>query len=105
CPEDREVRIQFEGTMQPAARGRPVAEAALDHPAVEVLERIARPEPEGALREAQRLSAAAVPRERPSQDVVAVDRRPVGASGSGEGERMSRPDAVIDVEEGRLEVR
>jgi len=54
-----------------------VADAALDHSAVEELERIERPELEGALRVAQRLAAVPGPLERPSEDVVPVDRRPL----------------------------
>src|SRR5205823_10691539 len=66
-PQDREARVEVERTTEPGPGLRSVAEATLDHPPVEVLERIARPEPKGALREAQRLSAVAGPRERPSQ--------------------------------------
>ena len=64
-----------------------MAEAALDHPAVEELERVARPEPERALRVAPRLAAAAVPLERPREDVVAVDRRPLALREARERER------------------
>ena len=75
------------------APAAPVAEAALDHPAMEDLERVERPEPKRALRVAQRLAAVPVPLERPSQDVVAVDRRPLAlraarASASEAGSRI-----------------
>src|SRR5947208_11321048 len=99
------MRVEVERTTEPEPRLRSMAEAPLDHPAVEVLERIARPEPEGALREAQRLSAVAGPRERPSQYVVAVDRRPVGPRRTRQRKRVLSPNAVVDVEESRLQVR
>src|SRR5205807_6925656 len=89
----------------PEARLRVVFEAAFDHAAVEVLGRVTRPEPEGALREAQRLTAVAGPRERPSQDVVTVDRGPVAAREPGERERVREAHAVVDVEERGLQVR
>src|SRR2546421_9712933 len=104
CPEQREVRVQVERATQPETTLRVVAEAALDHAAVELLERVARPEPESALREAQRLTAVAGPRERPSQDVVTVDRRPLAMREPREGEHARAADAVVDVEEGGLEV-
>ena len=90
---------------EPEASLRIVAEAALDHAAVELLGRVARPEPEGALREAQRLTAVAGPRERPSQDVVTVDRGPVAAREPGESKRVREANAVVDVEERGLEIR
>ena len=82
----------------------PVAEAALDHPAVEELERVARPEPQRAPGVAQRLAAAAVSLERPREDVVAVDRRPLPLRAARERERGRQADAVVDVEERGLEV-
>ncbi len=58
-----------------------------------------------ALREyAERLRTAAVARERPREHVVPVDRRPLGVGQAGAGERMPKADAVIDLEEGDLEV-
>ena len=81
-----------------------MAEAALDHPAVEELERILRPEPERLLRVAERLVATAVPRERPGEDVVAVDRRPLGVADPGQRERVLQADPVVDVEERDLEI-
>ena len=98
------MRVQREGAPEPGLRLRAAAEAALDHPAVEDLERVERPEPEGALRVAQRLTAVAVPLERPSQDVVAVDRRALALREPRERERRLKPDAVVDVEERGLEV-
>src|SRR4051794_18390763 len=93
-PENREVRVQPQSPAEPAALPGAIAEAAFDHPAVEELERIERPEPEGALRVAQRLTAVPGPLERPSQDVVAVDRRPLPPGKSCEGERRLKLDAV-----------
>src|SRR5204862_3637743 len=81
-----------------------MAEAALDHAAVEVLERIERPKLEGALGEAQRLTAVPGPLERPSQDVVPVDGGPLALGKACEGERDVQPDAVVNVEERRLQV-
>src|SRR5215212_7500431 len=103
-PENREVRVQTQGPPEPRALRRAMAEAAFDHPAVEELERIERPEPEGALRVAQRLTAVPGPLERPSQDVVAVDRRPLLPSEARERERRVKPDTVIDVEKRGLEI-
>ena len=103
-PEHREVRVQRERAPEPGARGAGVAEAALDHPAVEELERVLRAEPQRAPRVAERLGAAAVPRERPAEHVVAVDRGPVVLADPGQGERVLRRDAVVDVEERDLEV-
>src|SRR5947209_384884 len=74
CPEHREVWVEVERAPAPTLRLCAVAEATLDHPAVEELGCVERAEPERALREPQRLIAAAVPRERPGQHVVTVDR-------------------------------
>src|SRR5947208_699185 len=103
-PENREVRIQAQSPAEPGALRRAMAQAALDHPAVEELERIERSEPEGALRVAQRLTAVPGPLERPSQDVVAVDRRPLPPCEARECERRVELDSVIDVEERGLEI-
>src|SRR4029077_20759107 len=90
---------------EPVPRLRAVAEATLDHPAVEELGRVERPESERPLREAQRLTAAAVPLEGPGQHVVAVDRRTVPICSACELERVRQTDCVVDVEECRLEIR
>src|SRR5437667_1611320 len=103
-PENRELRVQSQRPTEPGALCGRAAEAALDNPAVEELERIERPEPEGALREAQRLTAVPGPLERPSQDVVAVDRRPLPPGEACERERRMKLDSVIDVEERGLEI-
>ena len=42
--------------------------------------------------------------EGPREHVVAVDRGPLGAGLAGERERVRQADAVVDVEERRLEV-
>src|SRR5438034_8136534 len=73
-PEHREVRVEVDCAPEPTRRLCAVAEATLDHPAMEELGCVERAEPERALREAQRLIAAAVPRERPGEHVVTVDR-------------------------------
>jgi hypothetical protein len=82
-----------------------VSEAALDRAAVEELQRVLRPEPEGAARPPQRLVAFAVPGKRPREDVVAVDRRPVCVRATCEHERVRQRDAVVDVEERGLKIR
>src|SRR6185437_16842928 len=104
-PQDREMWVEVERMAKPEPRHHRMAEAPLDHPAVKLLERIARPEPKGALREAQRLSAVAGPRERPSQYVVAVDRRPIAPRRTRQRQCAPRPNTVVDVEESRLQVR
>src|SRR6266481_821230 len=103
-PENREMRVQPQRPAEPGAFCGRAAEAALDHPAVEELERIERPEPEGALRVAQRLAAVPGPLERPSQDVVAVDRRSLPLREPCEGEGGVKPDPMVDVEERGLEI-
>ena len=90
---------------EPAPRAGVPAEAALDHAAVEVEGRVARAEPERALRAAERLLAAAVPGERPGEHVVALDRRPGGARPARQLERLAQPDPVVDPEERELEIR
>ena len=71
---------------------------------MEERERVERAEPERALREAQRLAAAARARERPREDVVGLDARALTLRAAGAGERRLEPEAVVDVEEGGLEV-
>src|SRR5438477_6894730 len=98
------MRVQPQSATEPGAPRRAMAEAALDHSAVEELERIERPEPEGALRVAQRLTAVPGPLERPSEDVVAVDRRPLPPGETREGKRRVKLDAVVDIEQCGLEI-
>ena len=95
--------VQVERAAEPEAGLRVVAEAAFDHAAVEVLGRVARPEPEGALREVQRLTAVAGPRERPSSD-VAVVRGAIGTRETDEDKHVPEPRALVDVEEPGLRV-
>src|SRR4051812_39526767 len=98
APTAPEVRVQAERAPEPPLRRHSLAEAALDHPAVEQLERVVGPEPERTLRELPRLAAAAVPLQRPREDVVAVDRRPLALREACEPERRAEPDSVVDVE-------
>ena len=72
--------------------------------AVEELRGVARAETEREPRVVKRLAAAAVAGERPREHVVAVDRRPLALRLAGECERGAQPDAVVDVEERRLEI-
>ena len=81
-----------------------VAEALFDLGAMEELRAVLRAEPQGELRVVQCLAAAAVPEERPREHVVAVDRRPLSLRAPGQRERVAQPDAVVDVEEGGLEI-
>ena len=89
---------------EPALRSGAVAEAALDDAAMEELGRVERAEPERALREAQRLAATAVARERPGEHVVAVDRRTLRSRGACERHGSFDANPVVDVEEGELEI-
>ena len=52
-----------------------------------------------------RLAAAPVADERPGQHVVCLDARSRLACAAGALERLAEPDAVVDVEEGELEIR
>src|SRR5439155_8812971 len=79
-------------------------QAALDHAAVEELERVLRAEAQRELRVAQCGPALPVARKRPGEHVVAVDRRPLALSGPCELEGMVQPQPVVDVEERDLEV-
>ena len=66
--------------------------------------RVARAEPQRPLRVGERVGAAAVAGERPREHVVAEDRRPVGPRPPCERKRFGKPDAVVDAEEGGLEI-
>src|SRR3954452_22620861 len=79
-------------------------EARGDIAAVKELHGIARAEAERPLRVGQRLPAAAVSRERPTEDVVADDARALRVAASREHERVREPPSVVDVEEGDVEV-
>ena len=99
------MRVQAKRSAEPVACRRVLAEAALDHPAVEVLERVVRPEPERAPRVGERLGAAAVPRQRPRR--ARRRRRCSGARaarGRASASERAEPDPVVDVEERGLEV-
>src|SRR5262249_62246478 len=76
-PEQREVRVEPECAAEPRPRLDTMTEAALDHPAVEELQRVEGSEAERPPRVLQRLAALAVSTERPRESVVAVDRRPL----------------------------
>ena len=71
---------------------------------MEELQSVARAEAESLLRVAERLAATAVAVERPCEHVVAVDRGPLGARRPGEREGGRQTDAVVDIEERRLEI-
>ena len=96
------MRIQLYCLDEP--RPRLVSKAALDHPAVEVLERVVRAEPERPPRVRERLGAASVPLERPRKDVVAIDARARASRLPRGRKRAPKPDAVVGVELCNLEV-
>src|SRR5690349_25148091 len=98
------MRVQRERAVEPRARGRPVAEAAFDRAAMEELERVLRAEAERVPRPCESLAAASVPGERPGEDVVAVDRRALRARAPCQRDRVVKLDAVVDIEQRRLEV-
>src|SRR3954447_3300215 len=98
------MRVQRERAAKPCLCSGRVAEAPLDRGAVEELQGVLRAEPKRVTRPGKRLAAAAVPREGPRKDVVAVDGRASCVGGPSEGERFREPDAVVDVEQRRLEV-
>ncbi len=98
------MRVEVERPAEPALRRRVVTETALDHRAVEELRRIERAQPERTPRQAERLATPAVARQRPGQDVVAVDRRTLGPRRPRERNRSSQSNSVVDVEERRLQV-
>ncbi len=89
----------------PRPRRRVVAEAALDHRAVEELRAVLRAEPQREPRVAERLARSWPLRASAhAEHVVAVDRRPLALRLSCECERRLQADAVVDVEERRLEI-
>ena len=98
------MRIDRKCPTEPGTRNRGVAEATLDHAAVEELEGVLGPEPQRELRVAERLVAAAVPLERPGEDVVSVDRGPGALGATRERERARRRDVVVGVEERDLQI-
>ena len=94
--------VERERSTRP--RPRVVTEALFDLGAMEELRAVLRAEAQGELRVVQCLAAAAVPEERPREHVVTVDRRPLSLRTPGQRERVPQPDAVVDVEEGGLEI-
>src|ERR1043166_6313419 len=86
-------------------RGRTVTETAFDHPAVEQLEGIACAEPERSARPPKGFAAVPVARKCPGEHVVAVDARPGRVCPPCQGERVPETNALVDVEERRIEVR
>ena len=99
------MRVERQRTPEPFLGGFRMAEAALDHATMEELRRVPRSEPQRPLRVGQRLCAAAVTRQSPGEDIVAVDRRTIGASGAGKQQRLRELDRMIDVEQRRFQIR
>src|SRR5438874_13775413 len=98
------MRVQRERPPEPAAGDVRMAEAALDHPAVEELQGVLGSEPQGELRVTEGLRALPVSGQSPREDVVAVDRRAFALADTREVERVSEADPVVDFEEADLEV-
>ena len=98
------MRVQAECAVEPAVRVGSVAEAALDHPAVEELERIEGPEPQCPLGVGESFETASVARERPGQDVVSVDAWARAPRLPRERKRAPKMDPVVDVEQRSLEI-
>ena len=88
-----------------ARAARAVAGAALDLGAMEVQERVARAEPQRAVRPGSRLVAVPRARERPGERVVAEDRRTRSAGGTRPRDEGRGTDPVVGVEDGGLDVR
>jgi hypothetical protein len=98
------MRVERERAVQVGVSRRAPAETALDHPAVEELERIASPQPERALRVGERLVAVPVPGKGPGEHIIAVDTRTIGAGAASQGQRVRKPNPEVDDEERSLEV-
>ena len=104
-PEQREVRVERERAPEPRLRDRVVPEAALDVAAVEELERVLRAEAErarasgGAPRRSGRCGRAPTP----STSSPSIDGRSARATRA-RASAWRQSDAVVDLEEGDLEV-
>ena len=98
------MRVQAQRSVEPAARVGIVAEAPLDHPAVEELEGVERSEPQSQAGVGESFGASPVAGERPGQYVVSVDARPCAIRPTSESEGVPQAQTVVDVEERGLEV-
>ncbi len=104
-PQEGEVGVRVQRAVEPAARLGGVAEAALDHAPMEELERIVGAEAKRAARVAEAFAAAAVALQRPGHPVCCIDARRARVCLPGPSERVVEPAAVVEVEDGRLELR
>ena len=95
--------VDRERAPEPRPR-RGVAEAALDHRAVEDQQRVACPEPERARRVQPRRLAAAGPEQPPGERILGVDAGRGDVGGAGAGQRVGDVSAVVEVEDGGLEL-
>ena len=100
CPGERgpahgERRVQVESSGEPDTCAGGVARASFRVAAVEIEQGVARAEPERAVEPGDRLATAARPRERPTDGIVPVDRRPSGTRAASEGNRLRRSDRVV----------
>jgi len=82
-----------------------MARAALAYSAVEELQRIARPEPEGSAGIRDRLGAAPISRQSPGENVIGVDARRSIVRFARSDESVPDPASVVEIEERRLELR
>ena len=82
-PEEREAGVEVERAAEPSPGRRVVAEAALDHPAMEELQRVLNPEMERELRVALGLPAPTGARQAPRQTTSAasIDGRAAASGG------------------------
>jgi hypothetical protein len=99
------MRVDSEREPERGAALGAVTEAELDHPAVEDLQGVMRPESKRAPRMRERFPAAPVLVERPAEDVVAVDRLALAVGVCRTGERIGGVSAVVEIEESGLEFR
>src|SRR5919108_6327401 len=98
------MRIERERPPEQSLPTSVMTEAELDHARVEDLDRVARPQPQGADRVALGLVAAPILVERPGENVLRGDAflRPVREAGA--RERIGEAPAVVEIEERGLEL-
>jgi hypothetical protein len=92
------MRIGSEGPDKEGPGSRHVAETALDHAAVEELERIARAESQRSSRMRTRLAAAIVPVKRPRQHVLGLDALSLSVGETRAREGAADVDVVVEVD-------
>ena len=91
------MRIQRQRASVEAARLGVAVKTGGDPAAVEELQCVFRPEPQRAVRIAERFAAVPVPRQSPAEDVVAEDARSAGVAFARQLERMRQGGAQFAV--------